>query len=79
MIIHCTAPGGTVVQETPGKLCRTETCLFGGPEDSMEHLKSWEQVSLNDSNVYNGTFINWLLLGVHQADAEVQVFRKDVR
>jgi len=38
------APGGTVVQETPGKLCRTETCLFGGPDDSMEHLKSWEQV-----------------------------------
>jgi hypothetical protein len=38
------APGGTLVQDSPGKLCRTETCLFGGPADSMEHLKGWEQV-----------------------------------
>ena len=35
------APGGTLVQD--GKSCRTETCLFGGP-DSMEHVKGWEQV-----------------------------------
>lgn len=33
-----------MVQETPGKQCRTETCLFGGPPDSMEHLKGWENV-----------------------------------
>jgi len=38
------APGGSVLQDTPGKLCRTESCLFGGPPDSMEHLKGWENV-----------------------------------
>jgi len=37
------APGGTLVQDGPGKLCKTETCLFGGP-DTMEHVKGWEQV-----------------------------------
>ncbi len=38
------APGGTLIQDAgTGKSCRTETCLFGGP-DSMEHVKGWEQV-----------------------------------
>ena len=44
------------MQDTPGKLCRTETCLFGGPDDSMEHLKSWEQVGLDGLNVFNDGF-----------------------
>ena len=38
------APGGTLVQDG-GKLCRTDTCLFGGP-DTMEHVKGWEQVRI---------------------------------
>jgi len=38
------APGGSLVQDVPGKVCHTKTCLFGGPADSMEHLKGWEQV-----------------------------------
>ena len=38
------APGGTIIQDTASKLCRTKTCLFGGPPDCAEHLKSWEQV-----------------------------------
>lgn len=37
------APGGTIVQDGVGKSCRTETCLFSGP-DTIEHIKGWEQV-----------------------------------
>lgn len=37
------APGGTIVQDGVGKSCRTETCLFCGP-DTIEHIKGWEQV-----------------------------------
>lgn len=32
-----------MVQDGGDKKCRTDTCLFGGP-DTMEHIKGWEQV-----------------------------------
>jgi len=38
------APGGAIVQNATGKPYRTGTCLFGGPSDGMEHVRSWEQV-----------------------------------
>jgi len=38
------APGGILIQEGGENACHTQTCLFGQAMDSMEMVKSWEQV-----------------------------------